>query len=126
MLTQNDNKYSIDPAIKKDMQVLSDFIEIYCKENHRDAGKTIIKAPGKIGRYLEDKPLMLCSDCGKLLLYAVSKRLVCPYDPKPSCKKCTTHCYRDVYRERIRDVMRFSGKYLLRKGKLGLLKKYLF
>ena len=44
----------------------------------------------------------------------------------PMCKKCETHCYAPGYRERIREVMRFSGLYMVKHGRLDLMFHYFF
>jgi hypothetical protein len=36
------------------------------------------------------------------------------------------HCYRPDYRQKVREIMRFSGKYLLLRGRLDLLWHYFF
>ena len=69
---------------------------------------------------------MLCPDCQKLLTHGIAKLLQCTYDPKPMCKKCTTHCYAPGYRERIREVMKFSGLYLVTHGRFDMLMHYFF
>lgn len=52
----------------------------------------------------------LCRDCRELLEYALLRLEKCRYgDGKPACKKCSTHCYRPQQRERIREIMRYSG-----------------
>jgi hypothetical protein len=75
---------------------------------------------------LDDEHPVLCQDCGRLFQHGVAKLLQCPYDPKPMCKKCPTHCYAPDYREKMRQVMRFSGPYLIKHGRLDLLLHYLF
>jgi uncharacterized CHY-type Zn-finger protein len=116
----------INPEIKKDIDVLSDFISIFCGCNHKEKEKSRVKAAGKISYYLKDDDIILCGECRALLLHSASMRMKCPYDPKPRCGKCETHCYKAGYREKIREVMRFSGMYLIKKGKVGLIFKYLF
>lgn len=110
----------------KDIAVLADFIGIYCTEKHPDIEKNQLKVHGRVGEVLAGKDIHLCGDCAKLLRYAASMRLICPHDPKPACKNCPTHCYKPEHREKIREVMRFSGMHLITHGKLGLIKKYLF
>ncbi len=114
-----------EAKIGKDIDVLARFIDIYCRKNHPAAARETPAAKGPLAGYLARSPL-LCPECGKLLLHAASKRLICPYDPKPRCKKCPTHCYRADYRDAIRRVMRFSGMELLKTGRLDLLYKYFF
>lgn len=115
-----------DDAISRDIEVLADFMEIYCQGNHAGAGKHAIAGSGTLSRYLSGRSPLLCDECGKLLLHGAAKRLLCPYDPKPRCKKCETHCYAPGYRERIREVMRYSGMQLIKRGRIDLLKKYFF
>ena len=56
----------------------------------------------------------LCDACSDLLDYSLSRLDHCPYgDNKPSCKKCTTHCYNPTKREYIRRVMLFSGSRMI-------------
>jgi hypothetical protein len=115
---------SINQKINKDTQVLAEFINIYCSDRHGNAEKTRPAAGGAAGQYIGLCEVELCDECRKLFLHAVSKRVICPYDPKPSCKKCTSHCYAPGYREKIREVMRYSGMQLMRRGKFSLIKKY--
>ena len=117
----------LDRKKAKDLRVLSDFIAIYCHENHRSAQKTaFVTKDERLQHVLSDKKPVLCPDCTRLFHHGTAKLLLCPYDPKPMCKKCPTHCYAPVYREQMRQVMRFSGRYMIRHGRLDLLVHYLF
>jgi hypothetical protein len=117
----------LDDKKGKDIRVLSDFISIFCRENHQAEAKDAfpIKDVG-LRKILGGKDLVLCNDCRKLLNHSIAKLLLCPYDPKPKCKKCETHCYAPHYRKRIQEVMKFSGPYLIKHGRLDLLVHYLF
>lgn len=112
--------------IKKDVRVLTRFIEIFCRNNHADSYRSIVQVKGKGAEYLKNLPIELCSDCRRLLLHGIGKRIICPYDPKPRCKKCPTYCYMNVYKDKIKEVMRFSGAHLIKRGRLDLVLKYLF
>ena len=68
----------------------------------------------------------LCADCRDFLHYAFARRLGCPLEVKPACKHCHVHCFKPVYRQKVRDIMRFSGQYLIRRGRLDLLWRYFF
>lgn len=117
----------LDSKKSKDIRVLADFISIFCRENHRGETKdTFPIKEERLRHILGNKSLLLCPDCRKLLNHGIAKLLLCPYDPKPMCKKCQTHCYAPGYRERIREVMRFSGSYLIKHGRLDLMVHYLF
>jgi hypothetical protein len=56
----------------------------------------------------------------------MEKRRRCPLDPKPSCKNCHIHCYSKEYRAQIREIMAFSGRRLILRGRLDYLWHYLF
>jgi molybdenum cofactor biosynthesis enzyme MoaA len=120
------NRTKIDEKIRSDVRVLARFIQIFCANNHRENSKSPVRAKGRTGEFLNDVSTKLCDDCTRLLLHGAGKRTTCPYDPKPRCKKCPTYCFRDGYRERVREVMRFSGAYLIKRGRLDLAFKYFF
>ena len=111
----------------KDLRILSEFVGIYCQEQHRGAERAAFAFKDEqLNIAVGEKKLILCRDCGKLLNHGMAKLMMCPHDPKPMCKKCLTHCYAPGYREKIREVMRFSGIYLMKHGRLDLLIHYLF
>ena len=92
----------------RDLEVLERFTAVYCRAHH-DAG-----AGG------------LCAECAEFLAYAQERRRLCPLHPKPACKHCSLHCYRPGHREKVRQVMRFSGRRAILRGRLDLLWKYFF
>jgi predicted amidophosphoribosyltransferase len=94
--------------LEKDRYVLEQFIRMYCRGKHASP-------KGE-----------LCPDCQELLAYAEQRLARRAQDPKPSCKHCTVHCYRPAHREKIREVMRYSGKRLLLHGRLDLIRHYFF
>lgn len=111
----------------KDIRVLTDFVSIYCREKHKDETRSIFPVDNaSLKKCLGNNKLALCPDCRKLLQHGIAKLLRCPYDPKPMCKKCETHCYAPVYREKIREVMRFSGIYMVKHGRLDMMFHYFF
>ena len=117
----------LDKKKEKDVKVLANFISIFCRENHRaDAKDILLIKDTRLRQCLGNKDLVLCQACSKLFSHGTAKLLLCPYDPKPMCKKCQTHCYAPGYREKIRDVMKFSGPYLIKHGRLDLMIHYLF
>ena len=117
----------LDSKKSRDIRVLVNFISIFCRENHRTAMKEAFPIRNeRLRPILGGNDLLLCQDCSKLLNHGIAKLLLCPYDPKPMCKKCETHCYAPDYREAIREVMRFSGLYLVKRGRLDLMIHYLF
>lgn len=113
-------------AVRRDLKTLARFIGMYCDGRHRDVPRQSVelKTHDVVGVY--GKPLVLCEACRKLLTHAFVKRSHCPMDPKPMCKKCPDHCYAPVYREQIREVMRYSGRKLLLSGRVDYLVHLLF
>jgi hypothetical protein len=108
---------------KKEIKVLARFIEIFCRAKHGAAKAPFtLKAPAI--EDLRKRPVVLCPKCTRLLRYGLAMRLQCPHDPKPMCKRCPDPCYRAEYREEIREVMRFSGMYLVKRGRIDLLYHY--
>ncbi len=84
--------YSMNTREKK---TVSKMIRIYCRSKH-----------GLLR--------MLCSDCAQLEAYAHARLERCPFgEAKPVCHKCAVHCYRAEHRQKIREVMRFSGPRML-------------
>jgi len=109
---------------KDDIRTLVMFAGIYCRENHQEE-----KAPFSFKLFdikeIEKKEISLCQDCSRLLTYGLTMRLKCPHDPKPMCKKCETQCYHGDYKSKIREVMKFSGMYMVKHGRVDLLYHYL-
>ena len=109
---------------RKDARVLANFVRIYCREQHKEMEKEPFHIQDEeLQAELAD--LKLCPECSRLLEHGLAKLSLCPYEPKPTCRKCPTHCYAPGYRERVRGVMRFSGMYLVKHGRLDLLLHYL-
>jgi hypothetical protein len=90
---------------RKESQIIRSFVRVFCRKNHAGAG-------------------ILCPSCHELLKYALVRLARCRYDPKPACRRCATHCYETQMRERIREVMRFSGRHFIRRGRVDWLVKY--
>lgn len=119
-------KNKIEKKMSKDISILAKFTEAFCRENHKFKNKEVLNLKGDLGNILNQYNLFLCKDCKKTLLHGSAKRLLCPFNPKPSCKKCPSPCYRNGYREKMKEIMRFSGIYFIKKGKINYIFKYLF
>lgn len=99
-LPQHENK------IEREKQTVELMIRIYCR-----------RAEGNSE---------LCNDCRKMLNYALSRLDHCPYgDDKPACQKCPKHCYKPAMREKIRQVMRFSGPRMILYAPLAAIRHFL-
>ncbi|BCR04782.1 hypothetical protein DESUT3_18510 [Desulfuromonas versatilis] len=110
---------------RKDLKVLALFTAVYCRAHHDQPGLPLDLE----GAGLPDLGLgrsRLCPECREFLIYAMTRRIKCPLEPKPTCKHCQVHCYRPGHREKVRKIMRFSGKHLIRRGRLDLLWHYFF
>lgn len=92
--------------VDKEMQMLERFVRVYCRHHHGGGDQN-------------------CQQCRDLLSYARTRLEKCPFDPKPKCKDCKVHCYRGDYRDRVRQVMRFSGMYFIKRGRLDWLFHFL-
>ena len=117
-------KTEISDKEKDDIRILMKFVSIFCRENHN-----VEKAPFSFKLFdikeIDKKEIALCPECSRLLTYGLTMRVKCPHDPKPMCKKCETQCYKGDYKEKIREVMKFSGIYLVKHGRLDMLYHYL-
>ena len=77
-------------------------IAMYCRDHHGE----------EVGR----DPDGHCPECAELMAYARLRLDKCRYGAdKPTCAKCTTHCYKPALRERVREVMRYSGPRMLKR-----------
>ena len=56
----------------------------------------------------------LCNDCKLLLEYAFKRLEHCKFgNDKGSCRRCPIHCYKPGMREKMCEVMRFSGPKMI-------------
>jgi len=94
-----------EKRLRRERKTLEKFVEVYCQHHHGSNGS-------------------LCRECEDLLAYARDRLEKCPYDPKPKCKDCETHCYRPKYRDKIREAMRSSGMHFAKRGRIDWMIKY--
>lgn len=109
----------------KDLRLLALFTECWCQAHHTHLSRAS-REKDAVLEPLALRSCRLCDSCRELLDYAIARRRGCPLDPKPVCKECPIHCYKPVYREEIRKIMRFSGRRLILRGRLDLLWHYFF
>lgn len=89
----------IEKKRKKEQYVSEEMIRLYCRKNHGGYDR-------KTGR--------MCPDCQALSEYAKLRSKKCPFmENKTFCSNCRVHCYKPEMREKIREVMRFSGPRML-------------
>ena len=104
---------------KKDLKVMIKFVRVYCRAKHDAQAKVSIED-------VDGKETQLCRDCVAIVAYALEKRRKCPLDPKPSCKHCHIHCYSKDLRAKVREIMAFSGRRMIMRGRLDYLWHYFF
>jgi len=109
----------------KDVRILARFIQVYCHDRHDP------QANGQVELPLQLQPgwgrrHTICAECAELLEHGIRKRTLCPLDPKPTCKKCHIHCYGKEYRQKVREIMAYSGRKLILRGRIDYLWHYLF
>ena len=56
----------------------------------------------------------LCTSCMQLLEYAHARLSRCQFgNGKSTCQKCPVHCYKPQMREKMKEVMRWSGPRMI-------------
>ena len=100
----------------REAQMVSQMIALWCRRHH-GGGRAREQAAG------DDEPvcvklglrtITLCPECAELREYAVARIERCPHmGTKTFCSACPSHCYRPAMREKIREVMRWSGPRMI-------------
>lgn len=105
---------------KKDITILAKFTEVWCAGQQHSGQQQITV-------YQRMQPLTLCPDCTAFLQYAVKKRLCCPLEAeKPTCRRCRIHCYAPQQRALVKQIMAWSGRKMIMRGRLDYLWHYFF
>lgn len=112
--------------VRRDLKILATFIRIYFRDRHGDRQRSVLSLRTRALTEIAGWPAELCRECGKLLAHASVKRSGCPMNPKPARRHCPRCCYHPAYRHQIRQVMRYSGRKLVMRGRLDLLFHLLF
>ena len=88
-------KQTIQSKREREKATVSLMIAIYCKKKHHTKKE-------------------LCPECAELTEYAMLRSDKCPFmETKTFCSNCKVHCYKPDMREKIREVMRFSGPRMI-------------
>lgn len=78
----------------REKEVVSKMIQIFCKNHHHSKH--------------------LCKECQELNDYANMRSDKCPFMAnKTFCSNCKVHCYKSDMRQKIREVMRYSGPRMI-------------
>ncbi len=58
----------------------------------------------------------LCPECAELMAYAKARLANCPFqEAKTPCAKCQVHCYKPIMRDKVREIIRYSGPRMARR-----------
>ena len=95
-------KMTIEQKREQEWLTVLLMIQIYCKGKHKN--------------HLAFKnPENLCDECKRLSEYVRERVAKCPFmETKTFCSACKVHCYKSEMRQKIREVMRFSGPRMMR------------
>jgi Nitrous oxide-stimulated promoter. len=81
--------------LEREKATVQSMIRIFCKKQHHTLNG-------------------LCSQCQELSDYASNRLDHCKFgDTKPTCGKCTVHCYKPEMRKRIQEIMRYAGPKMI-------------
>ena len=81
--------------LDNEKRLLRAMIDLYCRKNHNSKNE-------------------LCSDCKELKEYSFYRLSKCPFgSDKKSCVNCKIKCYDEKHKDRIKEVMKFSGWRIL-------------
>ena len=85
----------VESKREREKRTVALMIRLYCKKKH-------------------GTKKCLCPDCEALCEYAMIRSDKCPFmETKTFCSNCRVHCYKPEMREKIREVMRFSGPRMI-------------
>lgn len=83
------------PRLARELRTIRAMVRIHCRDLHATRAG-------------------LCGECQALMDYATRRIDRCVFgEDKPTCARCTVHCYNAEMRERVRTVMRHAGPRML-------------
>lgn len=86
---------SVESKREREKVLVSQMIKLYCRKKHKSQNG-------------------FCPECRELDEYAKQRSDKCPFmETKTFCSNCKVHCYKPRMREKIREVMRFSGPRMM-------------
>ena len=95
MTTRKKGELNNGPRIRKEKETVTKMIEVYCRKKHHHRHE-------------------LCTECQDLNNYAMKRLSHCQFgEEKSFCSYCPVHCYKPGYRQKIKEVMIFSGPWML-------------
>ena len=86
---------AVETKRQREKKTVALMIKLYCRKKHGTKNE-------------------LCPDCKALSEYAAMRSDKCPFmESKTFCSNCKAHCYKPEMREKIREVMRYSGPRMI-------------
>jgi len=86
---------SLPPRLARELTTVRKMLLLFCRHKHSSGTD-------------------LCNQCSALETYAAKRLANCPFgQQKPTCGSCKVHCYRPGMKDRIQEVMRFSGPRMI-------------
>jgi hypothetical protein len=81
--------------LKRERETIEVMIKMYCKHHHSFNNE-------------------LCEKCKPILTYAFQKIDRCVFGhQKPVCNNCVIHCYVKDMRNKVKEIMRYSGPRMM-------------
>lgn len=79
-----------------------------------DREKKVVEFMVRLYCLKKEKNKELCFCCNELIEYAKIRLDGCKFkDKKPACKRCSIYCYKSEMRQKMKEVMRFSGPRMI-------------
>lgn len=95
----------LSPRIKREIQTIQAMISLYCVAHHV--------------RPIKTDNNICCPECTVLVNYATDRLTNCKQqENKPTCGKCSIHCYRPEMQTKIRAIMGYAGPRMIWKHPL--------
>ena len=102
-------------------EMVSEMIALWCRAHHADREPEV--GDGAVSVRVGSREVNLCPDCVELREYALARIKACPrMGEKTFCSVCPSPCYKPEMRDRIREVMRWSGPRMPRYRPLASLR----
>ena len=81
--------------LHREMKTIEIMVKLFCRKNHQNGSG-------------------LCRECSEVLDYTNLRIIKCPYkENKPACNTCTIHCFKNTFKEKVREIMAFSGPRMM-------------
>lgn len=87
-------KKSVEKKRDREKRVITEMVKLYCRKNHKERE--------------------LCDECREVLNYSLKRIDHCRFmETKTFCSNCKSPCYSPKMKEKIKQIMKFSGPRML-------------